>query len=205
MIENDAHGLLQNLITAPMIYGLPLAEGKKKAQKLSQVNQERPFEFTMNTSTWFKKRFNQDFIFCKYMLPSECELFISTSAFWARLLFGLKRHQISTPAFQGFLWFTSVTSGDFSFCIWGLAETPLFSPIGGSDSWNFQALIVHFLNSFSFFKTWNHFLFSNKETSFGFMKICYEFLSWLAKSLHCKIKIKVKNHLKSKNKIVPTL
>jgi len=51
MIENDAHGLLQNLITAPMIYGLPLAEGKKKAQKLSQVNQERPFEFTMNTST----------------------------------------------------------------------------------------------------------------------------------------------------------
>lgn len=51
MTLNDAHGLLQNLISTPMIDGLPLVEEKKKVQKLSQVNQERPFEFTMNTST----------------------------------------------------------------------------------------------------------------------------------------------------------
>lgn len=32
MIENDACGLLQNLITAPMIDGLPLAERKKSSE-----------------------------------------------------------------------------------------------------------------------------------------------------------------------------
>lgn len=64
---------------------------RKKVQKLSQVNQERPFEFTMNTSTWFKKYFNQDFIFFKCMLPSEYELFISMSPLWARHSYSLKR------------------------------------------------------------------------------------------------------------------
>lgn len=50
MTLNDAHGLMQNLILTPTIDGLPLVE-ERKVQKLSQVNQERPFEFTMNTST----------------------------------------------------------------------------------------------------------------------------------------------------------
>lgn len=126
MTLNDAHGLLQNLISTPMIDGLPLVEEKKKVQKLSQVNQERPFEFTMNTSTWFKKCFNQDFIFCKYMLPSEYQLFISMSLFWARLSFGLKRCPAFPASFSRFIWFTSMALGDFSLCMSSGRNSPLF-------------------------------------------------------------------------------
>lgn len=116
----------KNLITAPVIDGLPLAEGEKKVRKWSQVNQERPFEFTMNTSTWFKKCFNQDFIFCKYVLSSEYELFISMTPFWARFSSGMKRCPTFPASFQGFLWFTSMTLEESGFGIWGLAEA-LFS------------------------------------------------------------------------------
>lgn len=164
MIENNARGLLQNLITAPMIDGLPLAEGKKKVQKLSQVNQEWSFKFTMNTSTWFKKCFNQDFISVNIYCLQNMNYSFPRVPFEPGFHLAWKDAQLSLPVFQGFLWFTSMTLGDFSFCIWGLAETLLFSAIGGSDTCNFETLFVHLLNSFSlipetilFFKQGNHF------------------------------------------------
>lgn len=43
MIENDAHGLLQNLITAPMIDGLPLAEEKKKGSEIEPSKSRKTF------------------------------------------------------------------------------------------------------------------------------------------------------------------
>lgn len=150
MIENDARGLLQKSDYSSSDRWVAISRRKKKVQKWSQVNQERPFEFTMNTSTWFKKCFNQDFIFCKYMLPSEYELFISTTPFWARFSSGMKRCPTFPASFQGFLWFTSMTLEDFSFGIWGLAETLLFSAIGGSDAWSFEVLVVHLLIFFFF-------------------------------------------------------
>lgn len=148
MTLNDAHGLLQNLISTPMIDGLPLVEGKK-VQKLSQVNQERPFEFTMNTSTWFKKCFNQDFIFCKYMLPSEYELFIFMSLFWARLFIWPEKMpnfpcQVFKALFDLLQWHWETSASE-----WALAETPLFLDTGGSDTWNFEVLTTQLLNFFS--------------------------------------------------------
>lgn len=175
MIENDACGLLQNLITAPVINGLPLAEGKK-VQKLSQVNQERPFEFTMNTSTWFKKCFNQDFIFCKYMLPSEYELFISTSPFWARLSFGMKRCPTFPASFSRLplIYFNDIGGLQFLHLRSG-RNSPLLSYrwVRCMKLWSSHCAFAE-LFFFFFFNTWNHFLFLNKATSFRFMKICYD-------------------------------
>lgn len=158
MIENNARGLLQNLITAPMIDGLPLAEGKKKVQKLSQVNQEWSFKFTMNTSTWFKKCFNQDFIFCKYILPSEYELFISTSPFWARLSFGMKRCPTFPASFSRLplIYFNDIGGLQLLHLRSG-RNSPLFSYrwVRHMQLWNSLCAFAEFF----FFNTWNHSLF----------------------------------------------
>lgn len=174
MIENDACSLLQKSDYSSSDRWVAISRRGKKVRKWSQVNQERPFEFTMNTSTWFKKCFNQDFIFCKYVLSSEYELFISTTPFWARFSSGMKRCPTFPASFQGFLWFTSMTLEDSGFGIWGLAET-LFG-----YRW-FRCVKVWsshcaFADIFFYFNTWNYSLFLNEEASFSYMKICYEFL-----------------------------
>lgn len=162
---------------------------------MSQVNQERPFEFTMNTSTWFKKCFNQDFIFCKYMLPSEYELFISMSLFWARLSFGLKRCPAFPASFSSFIWFTSMTLGDFSLCMSSGRNSPLFRYrwLRYEKLWSSHYTFVEFLLLIAEIIL---FLGEQKGSLFSLMKIHYKFLSWLANSLYCKIQSKLKNNWK---------
>lgn len=109
-----------------------------------------------------------------------------------------KDAQLSLPAFQGFIWFTSMTSGDFSFCMSSGRNSPLFSYrwLGYMKLWRSHYTFVEFLfliaeKIFFLFKKEK-----KKETTFRFMKICYKFLSWLANSLHCKIQSKLKNNWK---------
>lgn len=70
MIENDASGLLQNLITAFMIDSLPLAQGVKSLE-IEPSKSSKIFLVYSEHLDMIQKCFNQDFIFCKYMLPSN--------------------------------------------------------------------------------------------------------------------------------------
>lgn len=107
-----------------------------------------------------------------------------------------KDAQLSLPAFQGFIWFTSMTLVDFSFCMSSGRNSPLFSYrwLRHMKLWTSHYTFVEFL--FLIAEAIFFLVKKKKETAFRFMKICYKFLSWLANSLCCKIQSKVKNNWK---------
>lgn len=131
---------------------------RKKVQKLSQVNQERPFEFTMNTSTWFKKYFNQDFIFFKCMLPSEYELFISMSPLRARHSYGLKRCPDLPAGFSRLplIYFNDTGS------LW-LMKLSAFQPQVGQIHETFKLLFLHLLFFFFLLNIWIYYYFKQRN------------------------------------------